>query len=263
MGRAFICPDGQLHRPATSRKEAACGLQFAEGSRRRRAGEEPGQIARLFVEMDRREDQFDGPFGGQPFGLQRIGEAKAADGEVRAARRGSGRAAGRRPGLRRWRAFGQQVEIRADQPFVDEGRADLDRRPCRIRGSGSGPAGFQAGCRGRRRSTCRAALARLRQRLAGAGARSGGDAVEGFLIDAEGIRDRAQPGRCALFAERERAPRYGARRGVPARAWVSPRKGWVSSEDGVGADGRGSSARWRGQQDADRADAHLREQATN
>ena len=32
--------------------------------------------------MDRGEDQFDGPFGGQPFGLQRVGEAEAADGQV-------------------------------------------------------------------------------------------------------------------------------------------------------------------------------------
>lgn len=46
------------------------------------AGEEAGEVARLFVEMDGREDEFDRPFGGVAGGFQRIRQAKAADGEV-------------------------------------------------------------------------------------------------------------------------------------------------------------------------------------
>jgi hypothetical protein len=71
MGRAFICPDGELHGQAPS-----------SARRRERAREEFGEIGRLLVALHRREDEFDRPLGGDALGLERIGEAQSADGEI-------------------------------------------------------------------------------------------------------------------------------------------------------------------------------------
>jgi hypothetical protein len=42
-----------------------------------------GEIAGLLEALDGAEDQLDGPLGAQPLGLQRVGDAEAADREVR------------------------------------------------------------------------------------------------------------------------------------------------------------------------------------
>ena len=46
------------------------------------AAEQARKVAGLFVEMHRGKDQFDRPFGGQTFGLQRVGQTKAADRQI-------------------------------------------------------------------------------------------------------------------------------------------------------------------------------------
>ena len=89
MGRAFICPERQLH-----------GSGHQPRAPHQRTGEQFGEIGGLLVALDRREQQLDRPFGGEALGLQRIGEARARTPRGRAARRGSDRAASRRPGLR-------------------------------------------------------------------------------------------------------------------------------------------------------------------
>ena len=44
--------------------------------------EELGEVARLLVEMHRRENQFDGPFGGQTLGFERIGQPQTTDSQI-------------------------------------------------------------------------------------------------------------------------------------------------------------------------------------
>ena len=46
------------------------------------AGEEGGEIACLFVEVDRGKDELDGPFRAEAFGLERVGEAEATDCQI-------------------------------------------------------------------------------------------------------------------------------------------------------------------------------------
>ena len=101
------------------------GLQPQKVAAADRSAEEACKVARLFVEMDRREDQFDGPFGGQTLGLQRIGKAEAADGQIGAC----GADAVQLPvnvlpfGHRR--ASRDQVKIWANKTFVNVGLPNL------------------------------------------------------------------------------------------------------------------------------------------
>ena len=69
--RAFVCPEREFH-----------GQTSSAARRIERARKKFGEVARLLVALDRREQQFDRPFRGQAFGLERIGEAEAADHEV-------------------------------------------------------------------------------------------------------------------------------------------------------------------------------------
>jgi hypothetical protein len=72
-GGPLVCPHRELHGQA-SNERALCA---------QRAREQFGEIGCLLVALDRREDQLDRPLGGQALGLQRVGEAKAADDEIR------------------------------------------------------------------------------------------------------------------------------------------------------------------------------------
>ena len=77
--------------------------------------------------MDGRKDQFDGPFGGQPFGLKWIGKPKAANRQVSTG--------GPRPvelffdvlSFADHRALGQKIKVRADDGVMDLGATDFDR----------------------------------------------------------------------------------------------------------------------------------------
>jgi hypothetical protein len=78
---------GDAHRPdvrrslvGPDRRAAWSGLQ--QRAPRERPREQFGEIGRLLVALDRREQQLDRPLGGQALGLQRVGEAEAADDEV-------------------------------------------------------------------------------------------------------------------------------------------------------------------------------------
>ena len=58
---------------------------LAWGQRRataQRTGKQRCQVGDLFAHVDRREHEFDGPFGGQTFGFQRVGKAKATNRQV-------------------------------------------------------------------------------------------------------------------------------------------------------------------------------------
>ena len=71
VGRAFVCPERELHR-----------LGHQPGPAHERPREQLGEIGGLLVALDRREHQFDRPFGRQAFGLERIGETEAAHHEI-------------------------------------------------------------------------------------------------------------------------------------------------------------------------------------
>jgi hypothetical protein len=79
-------------------------------------------------------------------------------------------------------------------------------------------------------------------------------------VDAEFLGDGLEPGVVPFLAKGEGRLDHGARRDGRARHAVSPRKGWAG-EDGVLSPPRASSARGGGQ-NADRADAHLGQEAT-
>ena len=53
-----------------------------EGAAAKGTREEFGEVARLFVEVDRGKDELDGPFGGEAFGFERVGKAKATDRQI-------------------------------------------------------------------------------------------------------------------------------------------------------------------------------------
>ncbi len=116
MGRSFVCPDRELHGQATS---------FA----RRTSGraKQLGEVGGLLVALDRREHQFDRPFGRHALGLQRIGEAEPAHHEIGP----RGAAAVELPvdvlpfaqrDVRR-----QQLEFLGEMLAMQIGRADLDQ----------------------------------------------------------------------------------------------------------------------------------------
>src|SRR6056297_4349955 len=107
---------------ASFRRLQMQGRAAAQGAR-----EEPGKIARLFVEMHRGEDQLDGPFGGEPLGLERVGKAKAADREIGARGAAAFELQVHILAFGDLRAFGQKIEIGAEDGLLQVGRADLER----------------------------------------------------------------------------------------------------------------------------------------
>ena len=139
MRRAFICPERQLHSAAS----IAGGERGQQGAAAQGAGEQGGKVAGLFVEMHRGEHQFDGPFGGQALGLQRVGKAKAADGQIGAGGAGAGELFVDVLTFGDHRAFGQQGQFRGQQIAVQEGGADLDRGHAAFAGQEAGERDFK------------------------------------------------------------------------------------------------------------------------
>src|SRR6056297_989496 len=119
------------------------GLPVQRGAAVERAREERGQIAGLFIEMDGGEDELDGPFGGQPLGFERVGEAEAADREV-----GTGGVA---PvelfldilALGEGGAGVEMGEVGANDRLVNVRRAHLDRRHAAFAGEEAGERDFK------------------------------------------------------------------------------------------------------------------------
>ena len=87
--RAFVCPERELHR-----------LDLQPCAADERTGEQLGEIAGLLVALDRREQELDRPLGGDAFGFERIGEAKAADDDVGLRGAAAVELLARHPGLR-------------------------------------------------------------------------------------------------------------------------------------------------------------------
>ncbi len=193
------------------------------------AGEETGKVAGLFVEMDRREDEFDGPFGGVAFGFQRVREAEAADGQVR------GRRALAVELLFHVLPFGddgtggEEVEVGPDKAFVQVGGADFHRSHAAFAGQEAGERDFELAV-GEEEDGLAAQFLRLGgDGLLGTGAGGGGNGLEQVAGDAEFIGDGAEPCGRASSPKGKGAGRCLAPRRVRA-AWVSPRKGWTRAK---------------------------------
>jgi hypothetical protein len=183
-----------------------------EGAAPQRAREQAGEVARLLVEMDRREDEFDGPFRGHALGLERVGEAEAADREVGAGGAGAVELAVDVLAFRDDRTFRQEVEVGAVERLVEEGGADLDGLHAAFAGEEARERDLELAV-GEEEDGLAAEFARLRlDRLAGAGAGGGGDGLEPVGRHAEFGCDGGEPGGRAFLAEGEgggmwRAPR--------------------------------------------------------
>ncbi len=153
--------------------------------------------------MHGREDEFDRPFGGQALGLERVGEAEAADGEVGAGGAGAIELAVDVLAFGEGGALGQEVEVGAEDRGVQVGGADLDR-----------PHAAFAGEEARERDL-ELAVGEEEDRAAGKGGGGGGDGLAGAGAGGvgrggealgrhgEGLGDGREPAGRALLAEGE------------------------------------------------------------
>ncbi len=203
--------------------------------------------------MHRGEYELDRPFRRQPLGLQRIGEAEAADGEI-----GPGGAdAVELPfdvlAFGDHRAFGQEVEIGAEDVAVQVGGADLDRGHAAFAGEEAGERRFElaVGQEEQRLAVQRRGMGG--DGLAGAGAGGGGDLLEERGRDAELGGDGGEPGGGALFAEGE-GGRDVAGAAADQGGMGVAEEGLGQGEDGVRPDA-GQLLGGAGGQAAHRADA--------
>ena len=153
--------------------------------------------------MDGCEDEFDGPFGGQALGFERVGEAEAADREIGAGGAGAGELAVDVLAFADLRAGGQKVEVRADERIVDVGRADLDRGHAAFAGEEAGERDFELAVGEEEDGTAVQRPGGSGDGPAGAGARGGGHGGELRRRNGEFGGDGLQPGGGALFAEGE------------------------------------------------------------
>ena len=85
-----------------------------------------GEVARLVVTVDRREHEFDRPFGGEAFRLERIGEPKAADHEIRLLGTAAVQLALHVLPFAEPRAGGQLADFLGEVLALQIGRSDLD-----------------------------------------------------------------------------------------------------------------------------------------
>src|SRR6056297_3160964 len=182
---------------ASFRRLQMQGRAEAQGAR-----EEPGKIARLFVEMHRGEDQLDGPFGGEPFGLERVGEAEAADREI-----GPRGAAAFELQVHvltfcnLW-AFGQKIEIGAENGLVQVGGADLEGLHAAFAGEKAGQRNFKLAVGEEEYGFAGERFGGLLDRAAGAGTGRVSDGIKTRPFDTEFLRESGQPCGRALLAER-------------------------------------------------------------
>ena len=208
--------------------------------------------------MDRREDELDRPLGRHPLGLQRIGEAEAADRQVGAGGAGAVELAVDVLPFRDHRAFRDQREVRFHQVAVQEGRADLDRDHAAFGGEEAGERDFQLAVREEEDAAAVQRLSHPGDGGGGAGAGGGCYRLEPLVRHAEGVGDGAEPGGRPVHAE-------GEGRGDPGGAPAGERGMGVAEEGlGQGVD-RVRPDRQRivgaaGGQEAHRADAEAVEQ---
>src|SRR6056297_1451389 len=168
------------------------GLPVQRGAAVERAREECGQVAGLFVEMDGGEHELDGPFGGQPLGLERVGEAEAADREVGAGGVAAVELALDILALGEGGAGVETGEVGADDRLVDVGCAHLERRHAAFAGEKARERDFQLAVGEEEHRAPVERRARARDRRPRTGARRGGDGVEPLLRDAERVGDGLQ-----------------------------------------------------------------------
>ncbi len=196
-----------------------------------RAREEFGQVAGLVEAVDRREDQLDRPLGREALGLERIGEAEAAHGEVGPRRAHAVELPLDVLALASASPAGSSGSSAATICAVEVGRADLDQlhaefavqeareRDLELRVGHQEQALAREPLRG---SAPRRALARARQRAR--------DAARSAAAATSERRGRGrEPRGGALGAERDRAPRAASRRARRARAAVSPLNGCAAA----------------------------------
>ena len=142
---------------------------------------------------------------------------------------------------------------------MDVGLADFDRVHAAFAGEETGKREFQLAVGQEENGLAGEVFAGVRDGLSRAGARRISDAGEGFVVDAEFIRDGAEPEGRALFAEGERGLDM-ARAATGQGSGGIAEEGLQAGKDGIGADAGGLGGT-RGGKHADGADAHLGQKA--
>ena len=204
------------------------------------------------------EDQFNRPFGGKPFGFQRVGKTKAAHGQIGAGGAGARQLLVDILAFGNHRPLGQQRQFRCQQIPVQERGTHLDGSHAAFAGQEPGQRNLQlaVGKEEHRFSAKRFACGG--DGFCGTGAGCGGDGVEYSLRHAEFIGDGLQP---------KGGPFGPERKGRDDMACTPADQGGVSiaqkrlhqSKDGVGAN-RGGICGPAGGQAMHGGDAHRGQQ---
>jgi hypothetical protein len=221
VGRAFVSPEGQLH------GQARCCRGGQQGAAAQRAGKQLGQVGGLLVAVDGREDQLDGPLGGQAFGFQRVGQAQAADGDVGAEGAAAVELAVHILAFAQRGAGGQPGQFLRQVLAVQEGRAHLGELHAQFTRQEAGDGQFKLRIRKEEDALASQRFALAGQRSLGALARGCGD-----FIDARGRDANAAAAACSQAVVPSTPMGKGAAmrcapRDSRARA-VSARKGCAS-----------------------------------
>ena len=208
--------------------------------------------------MDRREHQFDGPFRGKPFGLQRVGKTKATDCQVRALCAGAVKLAVHILAFGQHRDGRQQIKVRAKDVAVQIGRAHFQGRHAAFAGQKAGQRNFKLAVGEEEQGAVPQRCGLGRNGFAGARTGGFGSGPENGVRHAEFVSDGPQPKGRAFFTKGEggrnvaRAPAQQCLAGVG-------QEGLGQGENRVRPDGRHLAGPARGQH-ADRGNAHRRQQ---
>ena len=153
--------------------------------------------------MHRGEDQFDGPFGGEALGFERIGEAQTADGQIGSLSAGAVQLQIDILPFGQGGAWGDEVEIGADDRFVNKRRSDFEGRHAAFAGEETGQWNFELAVGEEKERLASEGFGGLGNGFTRPGARGGGDCVKCGLIDAKFGGDGGEPSGCAFFAKGE------------------------------------------------------------
>ena len=114
--RSFVCPKREVHR-----------LDLQQVAANKRPREEFGEIARLLITLDRREDELDRPLGREALRLQRISKTKATNDEIGTRCATAIELPVDVLAFAQRRTFWEEFKFGRDKLTIDIGRADLDR----------------------------------------------------------------------------------------------------------------------------------------
>ena len=201
--RSFIGPDGEL---------ASSDLQ--QGPAGERPREQGGEIPRLFEAVDRREHQLDRPLGGDALRLERIGEAEAADNEIRLRGRATARELSIDVGALLDRGLRDLVEFVRDELLVEIRAWRPRSAACRVPAPGKRANDGSICESGKKKMLLPSRVGRLRSIARRARSRPGAiGRLETLRRYTPGVGGGLQPRGRPLGPERERS----AQAGRPAR----------------------------------------------